>query len=77
MNEKINQYLEGLITKDELWEFVLYCHVEPYYDYENQAWTLAGRYLPCNHPVNMDCNCYGKINCGDPVAGNAVFYSAC
>jgi hypothetical protein len=74
---KFDQYLNGLISKNDLWDFVTHCNVEPFYDYENQAWTLSGRYLPCNHPESMNCSCYGKTNCGKPVAKNAVFYSNC
>ena len=30
------------------------------YDYEHQAWVIAGRYIDCGHPVNMNCGCYGR-----------------
>ena len=35
------------------------------YDYKNQAWTKNGRYIACNHPENMNCNCYGKLHAGE------------
>lgn len=44
------------------------------YDYANQAWTLDGVYLPCNHPqagtvlVDGDiwagCSCFGTLHAG-------------
>jgi hypothetical protein len=32
------------------------------FDYENQAWIVNGRYVRCNHPPSMNCNCYGKLH---------------
>jgi len=34
------------------------------YDYIHQAWVLAGRYVACNHPETMNCNCYGTEHAG-------------
>lgn len=34
------------------------------YDYINQAWIIDGIYQACNHPEEMNCNCYGKLNKG-------------
>lgn len=34
------------------------------YDYINQAWVRAGRYIACGHPESMACRCYGKVNAG-------------
>ena len=36
------------------------------YDYENQAWTVNWRYMPCNH--SMNCECYGKVHAGELAA---------
>ncbi len=36
-----------------------------HYDYANQAWTVDGRYVACNHPASMACNCYGKQHAGE------------
>ncbi len=35
------------------------------YDYVNQSWVLNGRYVECGHPVEMKCNCYGKLHEGE------------
>lgn len=35
------------------------------YDYANQAWVIDGIYQTCNHPENMDFNCYGKEHAGE------------
>ena len=35
------------------------------YDYENQAWVVDGRYIPCGHPADMDCGCYGRSHAGE------------
>lgn len=35
------------------------------YDYKNQAWVLGGVYQSCNHPKEMQCNCYGKQHQGE------------
>lgn len=37
------------------------------YDYDNQAWVLAGRYVRCGHLEEMDCRCYGKKHQGEEV----------
>lgn len=34
------------------------------YDYINQAWVLAGKYVTCGHPEVMDCDCFGRKNVG-------------
>ena len=34
------------------------------YDYDNQAWIVDGKYVACNHPMAMHCQCYGRINAG-------------
>jgi hypothetical protein len=39
------------------------------FDYDNQAWTKDGKYMDCNHPVSMDCKCYGKIHKGETFSG--------
>lgn len=36
------------------------------YDYANQAWVIDGIYQACNHPKEMDCNCYGTEHAGEP-----------
>ena len=71
MNETLSQYLNGLITKDELFKNI---KSEPYYDYYNQAWTVEGHYLPCNHPDKMNCHCFAKLNYGQPTNEKALFY---
>lgn len=38
---------------------------QPRYDYKVQAWVIAGLYQRCNHPADMDCQCYGKIHAGE------------
>lgn len=35
------------------------------YDYERQAWVVAGRYVRCAHPESMDCGCYGRVHEGE------------
>ena len=40
------------------------------YDYRRQAWAIDGYYISCNHPGDMDCNCYGKIHKGEKTRGN-------
>ena len=35
------------------------------YDYEHQAWVVAGRYTRCGHPADMPCNCYGRRHEGE------------
>ena len=35
------------------------------FDYDNQAWTVKGKYITCNHPEKMNCNCYGKLHAGE------------
>lgn len=35
------------------------------YDYDNQAWTINGRYVRCGHPESMDCGCYGRLHAGE------------
>ncbi len=35
------------------------------YDYANQAWVVAGRYVGCGHAhVGTPCGCYGRIHAG-------------
>ena len=36
-----------------------------HYDYENQAWTLDGKYIACEHPESMHCDCYGTRHAGE------------
>ena len=36
---------------------------EVFYDYENQAWVVNGRYEGCGHL--MACSCYGRIHAGE------------
>jgi len=38
--------------------------MQTYYDYDNQAWVINGKYSSCNHPEAMECNCYGKEHAG-------------
>ena len=35
------------------------------YDYKNQAWVINGKFERCDHPKNMNCNCYGRIHEGE------------
>lgn len=35
------------------------------FDYEHQAWTVAGKYIRCGHPDSMQCQCYGKLHAGE------------
>ncbi len=37
------------------------------YDYENQAWTVDGKYVRCEHPESVNCKCYGKLHEGEPI----------
>lgn len=41
-------------TKRDIW-----------FDYENQAWVIDGRYQRCGHPEAMDCGCYGRAHAGE------------
>lgn len=37
-----------------------------HYDYANQAWIgTDDRYLSCNHPLSMNCKCYGRLHAGE------------
>ena len=36
-----------------------------YYDYERQAWVVAGRYARCGHGEIVDCRCYGRLHEGE------------
>lgn len=45
--------------------------METYYDYDKQAWVKNGRYVSCNHPKEMDCTCYGKVNAGKEAIKNS------
>lgn len=38
---------------------------EEIYDYQKQAWTVDGKYIPCAHPENMKCGCYGREHEGE------------
>lgn len=31
------------------------------YDYDLQCWVKAGKVQRCEHPVEMDCRCMGKL----------------
>lgn len=35
------------------------------YDYKHQAWVIDGVYSACNHPKDMNCNCYGTEHAGE------------
>ena len=37
------------------------------YDYANQTWIKNGRFISCDHPENMNCQCYGKLHYGELV----------
>jgi len=39
------------------------------YDYENQAWVMAGHYVNCGHPAEMNCGCYGRKHQGEKTKG--------
>lgn len=41
------------------------------FDYENQAWVVAGRYESCGHPQTMACGCYGRIHAGELVPASS------
>ena len=41
------------------------------YDYKNQAWLVNGLYTSCEHPEEMQCDCYGKLHAGEAAADNA------
>lgn len=36
-----------------------------WFDYENQAWVIDGRYVRCGHLEGMDCECYGRAHQGE------------
>lgn len=36
-----------------------------HYDYQNQAWTIDGRYIACGHPDSPLCGCYGSLHAGE------------
>jgi hypothetical protein len=36
------------------------------YDYQRQAWVINGVYEACNHPKEMWCGCFGRLNAGKP-----------
>lgn len=35
------------------------------FDYDRQAWVTNGRYIPCGHPIDMNCRCYGRLHAGE------------
>jgi len=35
------------------------------YDYDRQAWVVAGKYVRCGHPSGLYCKCYGKLHEGE------------
>jgi hypothetical protein len=35
------------------------------FDYTNQAWVEAGKYVRCGHPESMNCGCYGRVHAGE------------
>ena len=41
------------------------------YDYQNQAWVVAGKYVRCGHPEAMNCGCYGRLHAGEETAQGA------
>ena len=53
MRQSGNEYRDG-----QLWNG---------FDYENQAWVEAGRYVRCGHPEGMGCRCYGRRYEGETV----------
>lgn len=34
------------------------------YDYVNQAWVINGKYMPCSHPADINCRCFGRQHAG-------------
>lgn len=36
-----------------------------HFDYVRQAWTYNGRYVRCEHPACVDCDCYGRQHEGE------------
>lgn len=51
MRKSVNHYKDGRLYNG--------------YDYNNQAWVQKGKYISCNHPNSMNCNCYGKMHAGE------------
>lgn len=43
------------------------------FDYDKQVWIIDGKYLDCNHPREMECNCYGREHAGK----QAIITEAC
>jgi len=37
------------------------------FDYDLQVWVVGGKYVDCNHPRSMKCDCYGRIHAGEGV----------
>lgn len=35
------------------------------YDYENQVWIIDGKYQDCGHPIEWECDCFGRIHQGE------------
>ncbi len=44
------------------------------YDYTNQAWLVDGRYISCQHPASMGCDCFGKLHAGEPAQEGAEIH---
>ena len=53
---------------------------ELFYDYENQAWVVNGKYQRCEHPDSMTCLCYGRVHAGEwytiPETGDGAYVQA-
>ena len=37
------------------------------FDYEKQAWVQGGRWVNCEHPESLGCECYGRQHAGEPL----------
>jgi hypothetical protein len=35
------------------------------FDDVQEAWVIHGRYVRCNHPTKMQCQCYGRLHEGE------------
>ena len=57
------------------------------FDYTNQAWTVDGVYMDCEHPAAgtrmgddspapgeefLGCECYGRTHAGEPVSAQVI-----
>lgn len=70
LGKAISQEIQDSVEENELdknRKLAIGGKLQTCYDYQNQAWIVNGRYVRCNHPDDVDCQCYGKLHEGEEV----------